>query len=185
MSIRQVFFDNATELLTQLPRGAFLSVQANDRANTMTIGWGLMGFMWRKPILMVMVRFSRFTYGLMEAADTFTVSLPRSGKYKELLAQAGTLSGRDMDKFKELNIPAAQAQKLMDRSLINAGLFWSAVPSTNKPSIPMIWTLKFVLVFTRMRTTTCSTSEKSWLVTITINSTVNRPVKERPLSGGA
>ena len=52
---------------------------------------------------MVMVRFSRFTYGLMEAADTFTVSLPRSGKYKELLAQAGTLSGRDMDRGTELN----------------------------------------------------------------------------------
>lgn len=122
MSIRQVFFDNATELLTQLPRGAFLSVQANDRANTMTIGWGLMGFMWRKPILMVMVRFSRFTYGLMEAADTFTVSLPRSGKYKELLAQAGTLSGRDMDKFKELNIPVAQAQTVEGPVIDNCGL---------------------------------------------------------------
>jgi len=122
MSIRQVFFDSATELLTQLPKGAFLSVQANGLANTMTIGWGLMGFMWRKPILMVMVRYSRYTFELMEAADTFTVSLPRAGKYKELLAQAGTLSGRDMDKFKELNIPVAKAQTVEGPVIDNCGL---------------------------------------------------------------
>jgi len=122
MSLRQDFFNSATELLTQLPRGAFLSVQADGSANTMTIGWGLMGFIWRKPILMVMVRFSRYTYGLMEAADTFTVSLPRSDKFKEMLAQAGTLSGRDMDKFKELQIPVTQAQTVDGPVIDNCGL---------------------------------------------------------------
>lgn len=122
MSIRQVFFDSAAELLTQLPRGAFLSVQANGSANTMTIGWGLMGFIWRKPILMVMVRPSRYTYGLMEATDTFTVSLPRSDIYKEQLAQAGILSGRDMNKFKELHIPVSQAQTVDGPVIDQCGL---------------------------------------------------------------
>ncbi|NLP24404.1 MAG: flavin reductase family protein [Syntrophomonadaceae bacterium] len=122
MSIRRDFFENATELLTQLPRGAFLSVRANGIANTMTIGWGMMGFIWRKPILMVMVRFSRHTYGLMEASDTFTVSFPSSDQYKELLAQVGQLSGRDIDKFKDLHIPIQEAQTVDGSVIDNCGL---------------------------------------------------------------
>jgi flavin reductase (DIM6/NTAB) family NADH-FMN oxidoreductase RutF len=122
MSIRRDFFENATELLTQLPRGAFLSVRANGIANTMTIGWGMMGFIWRKPILMVMVRFSRHTYGLMEASDTFTVSFPSSDQYRELLAQVGQLSGRDIDKFKDLHIPIQEAQTVDGPVIDNCGL---------------------------------------------------------------
>lgn len=122
MSIRQSFFENALPMLTQLPRGAFLSVQANGTANTMTIGWGLMGFIWRKPVLMVAVRFSRHTYGLMEASDTFTVSFPCSDRYNELLDQAGKLSGRDIDKFKDLNIPVQKARTVDDPVIDNCGI---------------------------------------------------------------
>lgn len=122
MSIRRDFFENATELLTQLPRGAFLAVRSQGVSNTMTIGWGMMGFIWRKPILMVMVRFSRHTYGLMKASDTFTVSFPNSDDYKELLAQVGKLSGRDMDKFKDLHIPIQEAQTVAGSVIDNCGL---------------------------------------------------------------
>lgn len=122
MSIRKSFFDNASQLLTQLPRGAFLSVRADGVSNTMTIGWGMMGFIWRKPVLMVAVRFSRYTYGLMEASDTFTVSFPSSDRYKEMLAQVGKLSGRDLDKFTDLNIPVQEAQTVDEPVIDNCGL---------------------------------------------------------------
>ena len=122
MSIRRDFFENATELLPHLRRGAFLSVRSQGVSNTMTIGWGMMGFIWRRPILMVMVRFSRHTYGLMEASDTFTVSFPNSDGYKEMLAQAGKLSGRDMDKFKDLHIPIQEAQAVAGPVIDNCGL---------------------------------------------------------------
>ncbi|HOO44668.1 MAG TPA: flavin reductase family protein, partial [Deltaproteobacteria bacterium] len=32
----------------QLQKGAFLTVKAGDALNTMTIGWGLIGFIWQR-----------------------------------------------------------------------------------------------------------------------------------------
>lgn len=92
----------AQEVIRQLAHGGvFLTVKDPDqnRANIMTIGWGTLGYMWRKPIFMVMVRYSRHTYGLLEKAGEFTVSVPlNQDRSKELLI-CGRQSGRDTDKF--------------------------------------------------------------------------------------
>lgn len=82
--------------------GIFLTVQG-DKLNTMTIGWGFIGHMWGKPIFIVPVRKSRFTYGLIENSDNFTVSIPY-GDMKKELSYCGSRSGRDVDKFKELGL---------------------------------------------------------------------------------
>lgn len=102
----------ADSILEQLPRGAFLTVKAGDRINTMTIGWGTFGRMWNKPVFMVMVRYSRYTYELIERAGAFTVSVPLNGKFKEALAVCGSRSGRDIDKFKECGLKAIPGQKV-------------------------------------------------------------------------
>lgn len=87
------------EALTQLPKGAFLTVQDGEHKNTMTIGWGTIGFIWQKPIFMVAVRYSRHTYCLLESAREFTVSFPLKEDLSRALALCGTKSGRDMDKI--------------------------------------------------------------------------------------
>lgn len=102
----------AESILEQLPKGAFLTVKDGDRINTMTIGWATFGRMWNKPIFMVMVRYSRFTYELIERADVFTVSVPLHGKFREALAACGSKSGRDIDKFKECGLTATAGQKV-------------------------------------------------------------------------
>ena len=76
--------------------GVFLSVPGD---NVMTIGWGSIGYFWGKPVFVVPVRPSRYTYGLIERADCFTVSVPLTDQLKKPLALAGSLSGRDGDKF--------------------------------------------------------------------------------------
>ncbi len=86
-------------LLARLKAGAFLTVNDGNNVNTMTIGWGLVGFLWNKPVFMVPVRTSRHTYGLLERSEDFTVTVP-SGDVKEALAFCGTRSGRDVGKFK-------------------------------------------------------------------------------------
>ena len=92
--------------------GLFLVASGKDgKPNTMTIGWGLVGTMWRKPFFTVAVRLSRYTYKLMEESDTFTVCLPAKGM-EEALDVCGTKSGRDMDKFKELNLTARKGSKV-------------------------------------------------------------------------
>ena len=43
----------AEKLMTQIKKGAFLTVEAENRLNTMTIGWGTLKIVWSKPIMMV------------------------------------------------------------------------------------------------------------------------------------
>ncbi len=94
------------ELTEQLPKGAFLTVKSGDKLNTMTIGWGTVGVIWGKPMFVVLVRYSRYTHQLLETAEEFTVSIPVHKDLKKELAFCGTKSGRDYDKFKELNLTA-------------------------------------------------------------------------------
>jgi len=48
-------------------RGLLLvSVDKDGKPNAMTIGWGTIGIIWGKPIFAVLVRPSRYTYGLIE-----------------------------------------------------------------------------------------------------------------------
>jgi flavin reductase (DIM6/NTAB) family NADH-FMN oxidoreductase RutF len=77
------------------------------KPNAMTIGWGFLGTMWRRPVFVVAVRLSRHTHRLLEESDSFTVCLPGKGMEK-WLDFCGTKSGRDMDKFKELGMTAAK-----------------------------------------------------------------------------
>lgn len=98
------------EVLEQLPKGAFLTVKDQQRINTMTIGWGTIGYNWRKPVFAVLVRYSRYTYQLLEQSKEFTVSIPLHNELQKSLAVCGTKSGRDIDKFKECNLTLQPGQ---------------------------------------------------------------------------
>lgn len=104
------YTERMSEAITALANdGAFLTVSANGTTNTMTIGWGTIGYIWGKPIMMVMVRPSRHTFGLLEQADEFTVSIPLSG-LKEELKFCGSKSGREIDKISVCNLPTSAGQ---------------------------------------------------------------------------
>ncbi len=98
-------YELSKELLEQLDHGAFLTVKDKDgKLNTMTIGWGALGYMWMKPVFISMVRNTRYTFDMIEEVDEYTVSIPLKGQLKDELMTCGTKSGRDMDKFKECNL---------------------------------------------------------------------------------
>ncbi len=71
-----------------------------EKANVMTIGWGLIGTLWGKPFFMVAVRPSRHTFRFIEETGDFTVNVPKKGM-EEIVDYCGSVSGRDHDKFKE------------------------------------------------------------------------------------
>ncbi len=98
------------EMMEQLEKGAFLTVKNDNKLNTMTIGWGTLGFMWNKPVFIVAVRYSRYTYEMLEKAKEFTVSVPLKVDMKKELAICGTKSGRDMDKFKECGLTSVDSK---------------------------------------------------------------------------
>lgn len=57
---------NAQKNLDVLSKGAFLTTKSGNKINTMVIGWGGVGVLWRLPVFNVVVRQNRFTYELLE-----------------------------------------------------------------------------------------------------------------------
>ena len=81
----------------------------NGRSNAMTIGWGSVGIIWGLPVFIVLVRPSRFTYGIIEEAGEFTVNVP-SPDLRRAVAICGSRSARDMDNFAELGLTVTPGQ---------------------------------------------------------------------------
>jgi flavin reductase (DIM6/NTAB) family NADH-FMN oxidoreductase RutF len=100
-------FDFVEETIRLMRSGGLFLVTAgkDGRPNAMTIGWGLVGTMWREPFFTVAVRLSRYTHKLLEESGEFTVCLPARGM-SEALETCGEKSGRDVDKFRELKLTA-------------------------------------------------------------------------------
>jgi flavin reductase (DIM6/NTAB) family NADH-FMN oxidoreductase RutF len=98
-------FQYVVETNKLMRKGGLLLVSEgeDDKPNAMTIGWGFLGTMWSKPVFIVAVRYSRYTYKLMEESDSFTVCLP-SNDMEKALEFCGTKSGRDMDKLKDMGL---------------------------------------------------------------------------------
>ena len=111
--MKEINYKEAMEMTTAhlSDGGVFLNV-GGDKPNTMTIGWATIGYVWKKPVMMVVVRKQRHTWKLIADAGEFTVSVPTKNPLREELTFAGTQSGRDYDKFDGHGITAAAAQKV-------------------------------------------------------------------------
>ena len=104
-----------------IPKNAFMTTSHNNKVNTMTIGWGSVGVIWRKPIFTALVRQSRFTKELVEQSGEFTVTLPLT-EMKEALALCGTKSGRDMDKITVSKLTLLPGQAVATPVIAGPGL---------------------------------------------------------------
>lgn len=125
----------AGALVKQIRNGAFLTVKAGDELNTMTIGWGLVGFIWQRKVFMAAVRDSRHTFTLMEKAVDFTVSVP-SLDMKDALMFCGTKSGRDVDKLQACGLVPAAAQQTVSPVLQVPGIHLECVIRFKAPMDP-------------------------------------------------
>ena len=76
-------------LVTQHPGG---------KPNVMTIGWLTTGFVWGRPMMCVMVRPSRYSFGLINSSWEFTVNVMPYSMLRAV-SYCGRVSGRDDDKF--------------------------------------------------------------------------------------
>jgi len=106
----QLVWGLSQKILEQLPKGAFLTVNDGERINVMTIGWGNIGFVWGKPVFTALVRYSRYTYELLEKSGEFAVCIPAKDSLKQELAICGSKSGRDLDKFKACGFTTVKGQ---------------------------------------------------------------------------
>lgn len=115
-------FDAMRETMEHMAHGGvFLSV-GGETPNTMTIGWGWIGYCWKKPVFVAVVRPQRHTYEILRREGVFTVSVPTSTPLTRELAFAGTRSGREVDKFSGHGLTAAPAQQVSAPIVAECGL---------------------------------------------------------------
>ena len=84
---------------------------SQNHYNTMTVAWGYFGIMWNKPVAVVVVRPTRFTFEFIDKYETFTLSAFEK-EYKKDLNLLGSKSGRDGDKIAETNLTISPASKI-------------------------------------------------------------------------
>lgn len=88
-----------------------VTVDSQGKPNAMTIGWGSLGITWRRPIFTVLVRVSRYTHQLLENSGQFTVNVP-TPRLQAAVADCGSRSGRDVDKFAAHGFRALPGRKI-------------------------------------------------------------------------
>ena len=87
------------------------SVNSKGVSNVMTIGWMTGGEIWSKPIIIVLVRPSRWTYSRLAEVPEFTVNvLPPN--LMDAVQYCGTASGRNGEKFTHTKLKPVAAQNV-------------------------------------------------------------------------
>lgn len=84
-----------------------LTVKNKDKINSMTISWGALGYLWKKPTATMYIRPQRYTFELLKDCEYYTLSF-MSPKYEEQINYMGRHSGRDEDKYAASGLEAVQ-----------------------------------------------------------------------------
>jgi len=112
--MQQATYDqHATHFFQKMTKGGvLLTTQHEGKANTMTMGWGSLGFYWGKPVVTVPVRVSRFTHRQLAQSGVFTLSVPQGDELAQALGFCGSKSGRDMDKIQAAGLTLLPGRKV-------------------------------------------------------------------------
>ena len=92
----------ASEVLDRMANGGVLCnvVDGTGRANTLTIGWGLIGRGYHDhPVVAIAITPLRYSWRFVEEVPEFVLSVPDAGCLRPALDLCGSASGRDLDKF--------------------------------------------------------------------------------------
>ncbi len=105
------FNSNLFELFSQqwflLTAGDFVS----GEVNTMTVSWGLLGYLWNRPVATVVVRPQRWTMKFIEKYDSFTLSaFPET--MRGALELCGSKSGRGTNKIADAGLTMIESEHI-------------------------------------------------------------------------
>jgi flavin reductase (DIM6/NTAB) family NADH-FMN oxidoreductase RutF len=103
-------YEYASTITAANPGGILFTTKLGDEVDTMVIGWGLIGNIWGKPTFTAFVRESRHSHTLVEQTGEFTVNVPVGKLDKQIFKVAGSQSGRDIDKVKELGLTLVEPE---------------------------------------------------------------------------
>ena len=103
--------DAAKRVMEALPAGILLNTQG-EKFNSMVIGWGAIGTVWRSAAFTVYVRQSRFTKELLDASGEFVISVPLGDPDPVINQVCGRQSGRDVDKEEAAGLTLVPGNKV-------------------------------------------------------------------------
>ena len=102
-------FDYAGHICKAMKKGILLTTKAENKVNTMTIGWGKIGIEWNRPVFIAYVRETRFTKAILESNGEFTVNIPYGEVDSNILGYCGRKSGRDTNKIDNLGLTLVES----------------------------------------------------------------------------
>jgi len=124
--LKNIPFNQFTTKVTDIWDGTWLLLTCGDfekdNYNTMTVGWGSFGYIWKMPFVMVVVRPTRFTYKYINRYDTFSLTA-FPDMHRSALNLLGTKSGRDGDKIRESGLTPTASDKIAAPGFIEADLW--------------------------------------------------------------
>ena len=143
---RVPFLFNAEKNLSILSTAAFLTTHYHEKTNVMVTAWGSLGYMWKLPVLVAMIRKSRYTYSLLTKAHEFTASVPYANFSREMEI-CGQQSGRQVDKIAACGFKLRPSEKIETPVLDIPGMhfeckvIYSRLMSAEKldPAINELW----------------------------------------------
>ena len=103
-------FDHAGDICKAMQKGILLTTKADGFVNTMTIGCGMIGIEWGKPVFIALVRESRHSKSMLDNNDCFTVNIPWGEFDNKVLGYCGTKSGAYTDKIQDLGLHLEEAE---------------------------------------------------------------------------
>lgn len=103
-------FDYANTITQKNDAGILFTTKVGDEVDTMVIGWGLIGNVWKRPLFVAYVRTSRHSFDLVEQSGEFTINVPEGKLDPEVFRVAGTQSGRDIDKINQLGLTLVEPE---------------------------------------------------------------------------
>ena len=92
-------YKNSFDLFSE---GTLAAARSNNNIeNALTIGWGALGILWRKPCCTIYINKKRYSKSIFDNASGFSVSFFDEASKEPLMNYYGKLSGRDVDKMNE------------------------------------------------------------------------------------
>jgi flavin reductase (DIM6/NTAB) family NADH-FMN oxidoreductase RutF len=145
------FQEYFAETIRKLEKPGLLLVSANrqGKSNVMTIGWGLIGVFWGKPVFTISVRSSSYTRELIEDSGEFTVNVPEESM-NDIVQHCGEVSGREHDKFSECKLSLLQSRFVRPPIIKQCKLHYECRVVQRTDIIPRLVPVKF---FIRVMTT--------------------------------
>lgn len=143
---RVPFLFNAEKNLSILSQAAFLTTHYKGKTNVMVTAWGSLGYMWKLPVLVAMVRKSRYSYHFLMKSHEFTASVPYSDCRREIEI-CGSQSGRNIDKIATCGFRLHSGEKIATPVLDIPGMHFECKVIYNRlmsaerldPAINELW----------------------------------------------